>query len=78
MQADNQDQGDSGYPSEAGDPATVRVSAGETLAVLLHAARTNRRWLSDFADETIVVSQDLYQVLVTYKAFCLQENARAA
>lgn len=57
---------------------SVRVTAGETLALLLHAARTNRAWLNDFADETIVVSQDMYEVLLAYKRLAVQENLRVA
>lgn len=59
-------------------PATVRVSAGETLALLMHAARTNRAWLSDFAEETIEVSADMYEVLLAYKRIATETNARAA
>ncbi len=57
---------------------SIRVAAGETLALLLHAARTNRAWLSDFAEETIEISQDMYEVLLAYKRIALEDNARAA
>lgn len=59
-------------------PKSVRVSAGETLALLLHAARTNRAWLNDFAEETIEISPDLYEILLAYKRYAQEENARAA
>ncbi|MFN3191378.1 MAG: hypothetical protein ACE361_12720 [Aureliella sp.] len=57
---------------------SVRVTAGETIALLMHASRKNRAWLADFAEETIVVSQDLYEVLVAYKRLALEERASAA
>ena len=56
----------------------VTVNAGETLALLLHAARTNRSWLGDFADETLEVSRDMYEVLLAFKRIATEENARAA
>lgn len=57
---------------------SVPISAGETFALLLHAARTNRAWLRDFADETIEVSRDMYEILLAYKRVAQEENARAA
>jgi hypothetical protein len=58
-------------------PQTVRVTAGETLALLLHAARNDRAWLNDFVDETIEISQDMYEVLLAYKRHS-HEKRRAA
>lgn len=57
---------------------TVRVTAGESLALLMHASRTNRAWLGDFADETIEISRDMYDVLLAYKRIAYEENSRAA
>lgn len=57
---------------------TVKVGAGETLALMLHAARTNRSWLNDFAEETIEISRDMYEVLLAYKRIAYEENSRAA
>ena len=56
----------------------VKVSAGETLALMLHAARTNRSWLNDFAEETIEISRDMYDVLLAYKRIAFEENSKAA
>lgn len=64
--------------SVAVSPETVCVNAGEVLALMLHAARTNRAWLSDFAEESIQISQDMYEVLLAYKRIAQSENARAA
>lgn len=56
----------------------LRVSAGEVLALMMHAARTKRMWIDDFADETIFVSPDMYEVLVTYKRIAFETNSKAA
>jgi hypothetical protein len=57
---------------------SVVVNAGETLALLMHAARRDRAWISDFADETMLISRDLYEVLLHYKQVVQQERSRAA
>lgn len=44
----------------------VTVSLGELADILADAVRTRRAWLSDFADDRIQVSSDLYDVLSTY------------
>ena len=56
----------------------VRVSAGEVLALMMHAARTNRTWINDFSDETLFVSPDMYEILVTYKRIAHESNSKAA
>ncbi len=58
--------------------AVVVVNAGETLALLMHAARKDRAWIQDFAGETIQVSRDLYEVLLHYKRLAQADHARAA
>ncbi len=71
-----------GFPADgrfvSDERNSVKVTAGETLALMMHAARTNRAWLKDFADETIEISEDLYEVLLAYKRFAFQENSKAA
>ncbi|MEM7479289.1 MAG: hypothetical protein AAF483_30260 [Planctomycetota bacterium] len=56
----------------------VPVSAGEVMALMMHAARTNRAWLKDFSDETLFVSPDLYEILVAYKRIAQDSNSKAA
>ncbi len=51
------------------EPARVCVSAQDLLPVLLDAALANRAWLEDFADDSIEISQDLYEVLLAYRRF---------
>lgn len=60
------------------ESATVKVNAGETLALMMHAARTQRTWLADFADDTIEVSRDMYEVLLAYKRVATITNRKAA
>ena len=47
----------------------VRVSAGDVLPLLADAALTNRAWVEDFADDTMEIPQDLYEVLLAYRRF---------
>ncbi len=52
--------------------AQVPVALGDVLPLLMHAARSNRLWLDDFGDETVEISQDLYEVLLAYKPIAEQ------
>lgn len=45
-------------------PISVRLA--DVSRALLDAARRNRAWLDDFADEEIQVSPDLYEILAAY------------
>lgn len=45
-------------------PVNVRLS--DFSRALLDAARRNRAWLDDFADEEVQVSSDLYEILAAY------------
>ena len=44
----------------------VTVKLGDISRALLDAARWNRTWISDFADDEIQVSSDLYEILSSY------------
>jgi hypothetical protein len=64
-------------PEEAASagPATlplrgqVTLPLGEVLPLLLDAARSQRAWVDDFADDNISISSDLYEVLLAYQHF---------
>lgn len=56
----------------------VPVSLNDVLPLLLHAAHTQRVWLDDFADETLEISQDLYEVLLAYKPIVDRASRAAA
>ena len=59
------DEAGSSYAEPTPAP-TVSMSFGELSAVLLDALRTRRRWIDDFEDDEVQVSEDLYDVLVAY------------
>lgn len=44
----------------------MTVTLGEISSILAEAVNSNRAWLSDFADDRIHISPDLYDVLTTY------------
>lgn len=44
----------------------VRMRLGDVSRILADALRWNRTWLSDFSEDEIEVSQDLYEVLSAY------------
>ena len=64
-------------PEEAASasPATiplrdqVTVPLGEVLPLLIDAARSQRAWVDDFADDNVSISSDLYEVLLAYRHF---------
>ncbi len=47
----------------------VTVSAGDVLPLLADAVLANRAWVEDFADDTMEIPQDLYEVLLAYRRF---------
>jgi hypothetical protein len=50
-------------------PATITVNVGEVLPLLADAVASKRTWLSDFEDDEITISADLYEVLLAYKYY---------
>lgn len=50
-------------------PRTVTVPAGDIMALLADAAQQGRAWLSDFEDDEMTISTDLYEVLLAYEHF---------
>jgi len=48
---------------------SVRVSLGEVLPLLADAVVSNRTWLTDFKDDEIAISSDLFDVLQAYRHF---------
>lgn len=48
-------------------PKQKKVRLAEILTVLAEATRSDRAWLSDFADDEVRISADLYEVLTTYR-----------
>ena len=48
-------------------PRMKRVRLKQIISVLAEAAKSDRTWLSDFADDEIKISADLYEVLSLYR-----------
>lgn len=49
--------------------ARVAVSVSDLLPVLAEAWESKRAWLHDFSNDRVIVSQDLYEVLLAYKRY---------
>jgi hypothetical protein len=47
-------------------PENVTIKLGDISRALIDATRWNRTWVSDFADDEIQVSSDLYEILCAY------------
>jgi len=47
--------------------STVTVPAREVFRVLSDAIESNRAWLSDFEDDEVTISSDLYEVMLAYQ-----------
>ena len=50
-------------------PATVTVRLRDMLPAFQNAATARLAWVNDFADDPVVISKDLYDVLLTYQRF---------
>lgn len=48
------------------EPEQVNVRLGDITRILADATRRNRTWLSDFEDDEIRISTDLYEVISAY------------
>ena len=56
-------------PVHASDHNQITVSVGEVLPLLADALASRRTWLSDFEQDDITISADLYDVLLAYRHF---------
>ena len=50
-------------------PSTITVTINEVLPLLADAVASQRTWLSDFEDDEVTISADLYEVLLAYKYY---------
>jgi hypothetical protein len=50
-------------------PETVTLPLGEILPMLADAVRNERTWLSDFDDDEVTISSDLYEVILAYQHY---------
>lgn len=51
------------------NPNSVKVTLGEILPLLADAVASNRTWLTDFEQDEVTVSSDLFDVLQAYRHF---------
>lgn len=61
------DAGSSVLNAPAKDDHRVTVPLEEVFPLLADAVQSHRTWLSDFADDEITISADLYEVLLAYQ-----------
>lgn len=50
-------------------PHTVTVPLREVFGWLMDAVHSGRTWLSDFEDDDVTISTDLYEVILAYQHF---------
>ncbi len=55
------------FDSEPLDPS-VRVRLGDLLPLVAMAQKLNFIWLKDFLDDEVAISEDLHQVLQTFRS----------
>ena len=48
------------------EPPPIKVRLEEVTRILRDAVGQDRTWLTDFADEEVLISPDLYEVLCAY------------
>ncbi len=48
-------------------PSTVTVRLRDMLPTLHRSSSAGLAWVSDFADDPVVITKDLYEVLITYE-----------
>jgi hypothetical protein len=48
---------------------SVTVPLGEILPALLDAMKSQRMWLSDFEDDDVTISSDLYEIILAYQHY---------
>ena len=48
-------------------PKTVALTVGQIVPLLIDAMEKDRAWLRDFAQDTIRIDADLYDVLLAYQ-----------
>ncbi len=53
-------------PDDLPDPA-VRVRLGDLLLLVAMAQKLNFIWLKDFLDDEVCITEDLHQVLQTFR-----------
>lgn len=55
-------------PSKTDGPA-IHMRLGDLFPLLAQAHRGNYLWLNDFEDDEVIVSEDLYEVLRSFRSY---------
>ncbi|TVP97088.1 MAG: hypothetical protein EA381_15930 [Planctomycetaceae bacterium] len=61
--------------SGTSSPRRVEVSLGQVAPLIADALRSGRCWLQDFADDTVTIDADLYEILLAYAKLRRQDAA---
>lgn len=61
-------QGDDDYGCDYAPEPSVRVRLGDLLPLVAMAHRCNFLWLKDFLDDEVAISDDLHDVLQSFRA----------
>lgn len=56
-------------------PRRVEVSLGQIAPLIADALRSGRCWLQDFADDSVTIDADLYEILLAYAKLRRQDAA---
>lgn len=60
------------YPQELSTTVhtpTVHMRLGDLFPLLAQAQRGNYLWLNDFEDDEVIISEDLHEVLSSFRAY---------
>ena len=60
---------DAAIPVDTPGRERVNVPLGEVFGWLVDALRNGRTWLSDFEDDEVTISSDLYEVILAYQHY---------
>ncbi len=58
-----------GVEEQTSQRESVTVPLADVLPLLADAVQSQRTWLSDFRDDEITISMDLYEVLLAYQHY---------
>jgi hypothetical protein len=67
---DDDSEGDSDAASDAAESVShdgVEVMLCDVATVLADAIQSGRSWLKDFADDRVIISRDLHEILQEYQ-----------
>jgi hypothetical protein len=56
-------------PDEARPQPTVHMRLGDLLPLVALAQKNHYVWLQDFLDDEIAITDDLYELLITFRSY---------